>query len=140
MIIIERGGNNTLQTTSGETVTLICSLEHLDDDDSLISFNWTRQDGATLPPGSHLNDSKDKREGHKNVTLLSFPPPSSLSSPFFALLSPSHFSPLPIPLLFPPLSGAFRYSSLTLSLVLFLWSSSSLSFSLPFYHLIKIPH
>ena len=47
--------NDTLETTSGETVTLTCSLEQLDGDDTTVTFTWTRQDGRPLPDGSSQN-------------------------------------------------------------------------------------
>ena len=63
MIMIGGGDeavNDTLETTSGETVTLTCSLEQLDDDDEddPITFTWARQDGRPLPDGSSQNDGE----------------------------------------------------------------------------------
>jgi hypothetical protein len=50
--------NDTLQTTSGDTVTLTCSLDQVDSDP--MTFTWTRQDGRPLPEGStQANGEKD---------------------------------------------------------------------------------
>ena len=50
--------NDTLETTSGETVTLTCSLDQLDDDDTTVNFTWARLDGRPLPDGSSQNDGE----------------------------------------------------------------------------------
>ena len=42
--------NDTLETTSGDTVTLTCSLDQVDNDP--VTFTWARQDGRPLPEGS----------------------------------------------------------------------------------------
>ena len=58
--------NDTLETTSGETVTLTCSLEQLDDGDgNPITFTWARQDGRPLPDGSSQNDGEGERRGRE---------------------------------------------------------------------------
>ena len=44
--------NNTLQTTSGETVTLTCSLQGGGDS---VEFVWTRRGGRPLPDGAQQN-------------------------------------------------------------------------------------
>ena len=58
--------NNTLLTTSGETVTLTCSLEQLDgdDDDNPVTFTWARQDGRPLPEGSSQNEGEVIYQGY----------------------------------------------------------------------------
>ena len=55
MIMVDGGEgevDDTLETVSGETVTLSCALDQLPSDDSSVTFTWTRQDGRELPEGS----------------------------------------------------------------------------------------
>ena len=53
--------NDTLETTSGDTVTLTCSLDQVDNDP--VTFTWARQDGRPLPEGSTQADGeKGRRE------------------------------------------------------------------------------
>ena len=42
--------DDTLETTSGDTVTLTCSLEKVEN--KSVTFTWVRQDGRPLPEGS----------------------------------------------------------------------------------------
>ena len=51
--------NDTLETTSGDTVTLTCSLDQVDNDP--VTFTWARQDGRPLPEGSTQADGEKDR-------------------------------------------------------------------------------
>ncbi|CAI8025147.1 Titin [Geodia barretti] len=46
--------DDTLETTSGDTVTLTCSLDQVENDP--VTFTWARQDGRPLPEGSTQAD------------------------------------------------------------------------------------
>ena len=64
---------NTLDTTSGETVTLTCSLEQLDGDDTTVTFTWTRQDGRPLPNGSSQNKGEVIKASIPLIAFLNVP-------------------------------------------------------------------
>ena len=50
--------DNTLETMTGETVTLTCTLSQLEEEEEeeeeevAVNYIWTRRDGRPLPDGS----------------------------------------------------------------------------------------
>ena len=60
--------NATLETTSGDTVTLTCSLDQLGND--TLTFTWSRQGGRALPHGSDTNNGE--RGGRREEGVLVF--------------------------------------------------------------------
>ena len=53
--------NATLEATSGDTVTLTCSLDQVGND--TVTFSWSRQDGRALPQQSCHNEGKEDWNG-----------------------------------------------------------------------------
>ena len=53
--------NATLETTSGDTVTLTCSLDQVGNDP--VTFTWSRQDGRALPQQPCQNEGKEDWNG-----------------------------------------------------------------------------
>ena len=55
MILVGGGADkvdNTLEATTGETVTLTCTLSQLKEEEVAVNYTWTRGDGKPLPDDS----------------------------------------------------------------------------------------